>query len=154
MDVLEANSGAGLQCLVKQLLLFNCHWVVAPLLTMSLKDSMGGVAGGWPSGTSTSTFNRCLMSAICSSSRALTRSLGSHFPITASTDGNDLRAEPLESILLALGVLGKLGRRGAPESLPHLLPLPLSKLLRLSCEEDLAPELKLLLLPSALWPLR
>jgi hypothetical protein len=98
---------------------------IAQLLgrTMSLKDSIGGGAGGCPSGTSTSTLSRCRISATCSSLSALTRSLGSHRPMTAATGPPRLLLFLRPSTLLVLGVRGRPGPRlgASPSPRPPLL---------------------------------
>jgi hypothetical protein len=102
--------------------------------TMSMKLSIGAAAGGWPSGTSTSTLSLCLMSAIWSSSSFCTRSEGCQLPSTASGGGPPpprLEEEPLESMLLALGVRVIVLGSSRPQPPPLLLSLSLSKLFRL-----------------------
>lgn len=122
------------------------------LRTMSMKLSIGAAAGGWPSGTSTSTLSLCLMSAIWSSSSFCTRSDGCQLPRTASGGGPPpprREEEPRESKWLALGVRVIVRGSSRPQPPPLLPSLSLSKLFRLPWEEDRAPELRLLLFPAS-----
>lgn len=60
---------------------------------------MGACAGGWPSGTCTVTFRRCLMSATCSALSPATRSDGCHGANTGSRCPDKLAVEPLRLML-------------------------------------------------------
>mmetsp|Transcript_20575 Transcript_20575/g.57358 ORF Transcript_20575/g.57358 Transcript_20575/m.57358 type:complete len:278 (+) Transcript_20575:3127-3960(+) len=69
--------GVSYLCSLMSWMMFGCRFI-------SMKDSMGGGAD-LPSGTSTVTFKRCLISSFCSSDSARMRSVGFQSRNTGST---------------------------------------------------------------------